>query len=132
MAESLRTQNHVYFEVDKRGFYDSHNILVKNLRRKNRDEEKGIGIDTDLTDLKRALEDLIEIEDAAESKQRAADDQKKQDKENASEMRNRAMKTFGQSTKVTYLREKNKRMEKIKKEELDIKRLQLEKEVNFF
>ena len=154
VAENLNNLNHVYFKVDKRGVRDRYNILARDLRRKNRDEEKASGIDTELTDLEKALEDLIEREDAVESEQRAADDQKKQDKENAAEMRNRAMETFGQSKKrkepegneneerklkkrsngnatVAYLKEKNERMEKIQKEELELKRLQLEKEENF-
>ena len=50
--------------------------------KKIKNEEKASGIETERTNLEKALEDLIEREDAAESEQRVADDQKKQDREN--------------------------------------------------
>ena len=51
-----------------------------------------------MTNLEKALEDLIEREDA-ESEQRVVDDQKKQDRENATDMRKRAMESIGQTKK---------------------------------
>ena len=102
-----------------------------------------------MTNLEKALEDLIEREDAAESEQRVVDDQKKQDRENATDMRKIAMESIGQTKKrkesndnenegrkfkkrssdnatVAYLREKNERLQ----EELEMKRTQLEREGN--
>ena len=40
-----------------------------------------------MTNLEKALEDLIEIEDATESEQKVLDDQKRQGRENATDMR---------------------------------------------
>ena len=45
------------------------------------------------------LEDLIERENVAGSEQRVVDDQNKQDRENAADMRNRAMESIGQTKK---------------------------------
>lgn len=106
-----------------------------------------------MTNLENALEDLIEREDTAESENRAVDDQKKQDRENAADMRNRVMESLGQTKKrkesddsenegrtlqkrsngnatEAYLREKNERLQEFRKEELEVKRMQLEKEEN--
>ena len=52
---------------------------------------------TAITILEKALEDLIEREYAAQSEQRVVDDQKKQDKENVTDMRKRAMESIGQT-----------------------------------
>ena len=52
-----------------------------------------------MTNLENALEDLIERDEAAESENREVDDQKKQDRENAADMRNREMESLGQTMK---------------------------------
>ncbi|KAK2564477.1 hypothetical protein P5673_011919 [Acropora cervicornis] len=154
VAENLNKQQDVFFKVDKRAVRDRYNNLSRELRKKIKNEEKASGIETEMTNLENALEDLIEREDAAESENRAVDDQKKQDKENAADMRNRAMESLGQTKKrkesddsenegrklkkrsngnatVAYLREKNERLQEFRKEELEVKRMQLEKEENF-
>ena len=50
-------------------------------------EKKESGVETDMTEVEMALEELIEKEDAAETEQRVVDNQKKakdsQDRENA-------------------------------------------------
>ena len=130
VAENLNKLQDVYFKVDKRAVRDRYNNLARDLRKKIKNEEKASGIETDMTNLEKALEDLIEREDAAESEQRVVDDQKKQDRENATDMRKRAMESIGQTKKrkesnddenegrkfkkrssgnatVAYLREKN-------------------------
>ena len=84
-------------------------------------------------------------------KQRTVDTQKKQDRENVAKMRNIAMESLGQMQKrkeleggesekrkvkkrssgndtVAYLREKNERLEEMHKEDLEMKRHQLEME----
>lgn len=73
--------------------------ITRELRKKIKNEEKASGIETDMTNLENALEDLIEREDAAESENRAVDGQRKQDRENAADMRNRAMESLGQTKK---------------------------------
>ena len=44
---------------------DRYNHLAKILRKKLSDEKKESGIDPEMTDIEHALEELIEIEDAA-------------------------------------------------------------------
>ena len=158
VAENLNKVKDVYFKVDKRAVRDRYNSISKDLRRKLKDEEKASGIESDMTDVEKALEDLIEREDAAEAEQGTVDTQKKQDKKNAAGMRNRAMESLGQMQKrkeqeggesegrkvkkrssgndtVAYLREKNERLQEMHKEDLEMKRHQLEmesrKEENF-
>ena len=158
VAENLNKVKDVYFKVDKRAVRDRYNSISKDLRRKLKDEEKASGIESDMTDVEKALEDLIKREDAAEAEQGTVDTQKKQDKKNAAEMRNRAMESLGQMQKrkeqeggesegrkvkkrssgndtVAYPREKNERLQEMHKEDLEMKRHQLEmesrKEENF-
>ena len=66
---------------------DRYNLLSKELRKKLKREKKESGVETDMTEVEMALEELIEKEDAAETEQRVIDNQKKakdtQDRENA-------------------------------------------------
>lgn len=43
-----------------------------------KDEEKANGIESDMTDVEKALKDLIEREDVAEAEERTVDTQRKQ------------------------------------------------------
>ena len=81
--------------MDKRAVRDRYNNLARDLRKKIKNEERASGIETEMTNLEKALEDLIEIEDATESEQRVLDDQKRQGRENATDMRKRAMESIG-------------------------------------
>ena len=87
VAENLNKIQQVYFKVDKRAVRDRYNLLSKELRNKLKREEKESGIETDLTEVEMALEELIEKEDAAETEQRLVENQRKvkdcQDRENA-------------------------------------------------
>ncbi|KAK2547621.1 hypothetical protein P5673_032362 [Acropora cervicornis] len=67
---------------DKRAVRDCYNNLARELTKKIKNEEKPSSIETEKTNLEK---DLIEREDAAESEKREADDQKKQDRENAAD-----------------------------------------------
>ena len=87
VAENLNKLQDVYFKVDKRAVRDRYNNLARDLRKKIKNEEKASGIETEMTNLEKALEDLIEIEDATESEQRVLDDQKRQGRKNATDMR---------------------------------------------
>ena len=103
-------------------------------RAKMRDEEKKSCIDTDLSDVENALEQIAEKE--AVVKETAQNDKKKEDSAKAAEMRNRALENLGGTRKrqrkdevqnetapraesrrsggytVAYLREKNDLMQK--------------------
>ena len=113
-------------------------------------EEKASGIDTEMSETETAIEELIEMEDAAESmdgddtqRQR---ERKKQDKENAEDMRRQAMERMGQTQKrksvegenetkkkkrsngsdtLLYLRERNEVLQETRKEELALRKQEL-------
>ena len=63
--------------ADNRGVRDRYNLLSKELRNKLKREEKESGIETDLTEVEMALEELIEKEDAADTEQRVVENQRK-------------------------------------------------------
>ena len=66
-------------------------------RAKIRDEEKATGIDTDFSDIEKALEEIVEKE--AEVEETAQNDKKKVDSAKAAEMRSRALKNLGGTQK---------------------------------
>ena len=66
-------------------------------RAKIRDEEKATGIDTDFSDIEKALEEIVEKE--AEVEETAQNDKKKVDSAKAAEMGNRALKNLGGTQK---------------------------------
>ena len=77
VAENLNKIQQIYFKVDKRAVRDRYNLLSKELRNKLKREEKESGIETDMTEVEMALEELIEKEDAAETEQKVVENQKK-------------------------------------------------------
>lgn len=66
-------------------------------RAKIRDEENATGIDTDFSDVEKALEEIVEKE--AEVEETAQNDKKKVDSAKAAEMRNRALEDLGWTQK---------------------------------
>ena len=82
---------------------DRYNHLAKILRKKLSDEKKESGIDPEMTDIEHALEELVEIEDAAETDQAVVNEQKNrkinQDRGNAEDIRKTAMEKLGQTKK---------------------------------
>ena len=94
----------VYFKVDKRAVRDRFNICSKDLRNKLI-EKKESAIETDMPDVERALEDLIEREKAAETDQKTKGNQ---DRENAEDIRKKAMGSLGQ-TNVKVKKENRKK-----------------------
>ena len=147
VAENLNKIQQIYFKVDKRAVRDRYNLLSKELRNKLKREEKESGIETDMTEVEMALEELIEKEDAAETEQKVVENQKKvkdsQDRENAESVRKKAMERLGQTQKRkadegenegkkkkkrSSGREKNEQVQEMRKQELELKRQQLEVE----
>lgn len=63
-----------------------------------RDEEKASGIDTDLSEVEKALEEIAEKEAAVE--ETTQNDKKKVDSAKAAEMRNRALENLGGTEKT--------------------------------
>ena len=131
---------------------DRYDHLDKILRKKLSDEKKESGIDPEMTDIEHALEELIEIENAAETDQAVVNEQKNrkinQDRGNAEDIRKTAMEKFGQTKKrkaedgeerkwkrrstgsetLNFLREKNVRVQEMRREEIELQRNQLELE----
>ena len=134
------------FKVDSRAVRDRYQLLAQKLRKKLKSEEKASGIDTEMSETETAIEELIEKEDAAESmdgddtqRQR---ERKKQDKENAEDMRRQAMERMGQTQKrkgvdgenetekkrssgsdtLLYLRERSELLQETRKEELALRK----------
>ena len=66
-------------------------------RAKIRDEKNATGIDTDFSDVEKALEEIVEKE--AEVEETAQNDKKKGDSAKAAEMRNRALENLGGTQK---------------------------------
>lgn len=158
VAENLNKIQQVYFRVDKRAVRDRYNHLAKEMKLKLRKEKSESGIEVlDLTDVEKALEDIIELEDAAEMEEQVTSEKKRekenQEREDAETIRKKAMESLGQTQKrksndnegdsdtqpvkkrrsngsdaVNYLREKGNIMRQLHAEELELKRVQLEAE----
>ena len=134
---------------DTRAVRNRYNHLSQKLRKKLKDEEKASGIDTEMSEVETALEEIIEKEDATEQAQKCETDGKKKmkerDRETAQDMRKKAMERLGQTKKrqiadqengeginkkrrsngsdtLVYLREKNDMLQEMRKEELDLKK----------
>ena len=67
--------------------------MSNKLSAKIRDEEKASGIDTDLSDVEKALEEIAEKEAVVE--ETTQNDKEKVDSAKAAEMRNRALENLG-------------------------------------
>ena len=140
------------FKVDQRGVRERYGLLAKAYRRKIREEERSraSGISTpELTEVEQALEDLIVREDEADRDQQETAAQKrkvKEDKKDAEEVRKRAMERLGDRMKrseiegkgkkrrssgnntLEYLKERNEMLDEFKKEELELKKQELQQE----
>ena len=150
IAEQLLQVEAPKFKVDQRGVRERYALLAKAYRKKIREEERSSGISTpELTEVEQALEDLIVREDEADRDQQETVAQKrkvKEDKKDAEEVRKRAMERLGDRTKrsenegkgkkrrssgnntLEYLKERNERLDEVKKEELELKKQELQQE----
>lgn len=120
------------FKVSKRAVRERYTLLSEKFKAKMKDEEKASGIECDLSDVEKALEEIAEKEVAAEDT--VENDKKKLDNAKAVEMRNRALESLGKTQKrqrnedeenakpkqksrrsggdtIAYLREKKQRVE---------------------
>ena len=62
IAENLNKIQQVYFKVDKRAVRDRYNHLAKEVRTKLRQEQASSGIETNMSDVEKSLDEIIEIE----------------------------------------------------------------------
>lgn len=137
------------FKVSKRAVRERYTLLSEKFKAKMKDEEKASGIECDLSDVEKALEEIAEKEVAAEDT--VENDKKKLDNAKAVEMRNRALESLGKTQKrqrnedeenakpkqksrrsggdtIAYLREKNVLVQKWKEEELQLQKQRVEVE----
>ena len=155
IAERLVTVKEVRFkaDLDQRAVRDRYNLLANKLRRKLKDEDKASGIETDMTELEAALEDLIEREDQSDAQYKENQEQnikKKEDREVAEDMRAKSIERLGETQKrkgqdiqlsqmkkkkrgsagdaVVFLRERTEAMAAARKEEISMQLQQQESE----
>lgn len=152
IASNLNSLEIPRFKVTKRSVRERYTLLIEKLKKKLKEEEKASGIETDMNDVEKALEEILEKEADAEST--LATDKKRVENVKAVEMRNRAMESMRSTQKrkqgdedkdaenapkpkikrrsggdtVAYLREKNDMVQKWKAEELELQKQRLEVE----
>ena len=152
IASNLNSLENPRFKVTKRSVRERYTLLIEKLKKKLKEEEKASGIETDMNDVEKALEEILEKE--ADAENTLPTDKKRVDSVKAVEMRNRAMESMRTTQKrnqgdedkdvenapkpkktrrsggdiVAYLREKNDMVQKWKAEELELhkQRLQVE------
>ena len=136
------------FKVSRRAVRERYTLLSEKFKAKMKDEEKASGIECDLSEVEKALEEIAEKEVAAED---IVENDKKADNAKAMEMRNRALESLGKTQKrqrnedeenakpkqksrrsggdtIAYLREKNVLVQKWKEEELQLQKQRVEVE----
>ena len=85
------------FKVSKRAVRERYTLLSEKFKVKMKDEEKASGIECDLSEVEKALEEIAEKEVAAEDTME--NDKKKVDNAKSVEMRNRALESLGKTQK---------------------------------
>ena len=96
-VNNLNSLRYPQFRVMKWSVRERYTILSDKFRAKIWDEENATGIDTDFSDVEKALEEIVEKE--AEVEETAQNDKKKVDSAKAAEMRNRALENLGGTQK---------------------------------
>lgn len=151
IANNLNSLELPRFKVTKRSVRERYMLLIEKLKKKLKEEEKASGIETNMSDVEKALEEILEKE--ADANNTMENKKKKADNVKAVEMRNRAMESMRSTLKrkegdvdvenvqpkpkvtrrsggdtVSYLREKNDMVQKWKTEELNLHKQRLEVE----
>lgn len=154
IADNVMTIERPKFKVEARSVRDRYRFLAQKVQRKLNDEEKASGIETDMVEWETIVEELIEKERECDSAHDADAEvkckKKEYDRLTADGMRRKAMERIGKSKKsgeddenaeqetrpkkrrsngsdtLMYLREKNESMEKFRKEEMEMKRREVE------
>lgn len=151
VVEYLSMAEEISFKVDNRAVRDRYNLLSTNLRRKLKKEEKASGIAVEMSEVERALEELMEKEDAAEELRQEGKMKKlanEKDRGNAEDIRKKAMESLGETQKrksdesggttpgkktrsngsdtIRYLKEKQERMVEVETKRLDMEERKME------
>ena len=150
MVENLTDVEAVHFKVDNRAVRDRYNLLSCNLRRKLIKEVKESGIAVEMSGVERALEELIEKEDASEELRQEGKGNNEHDRERAEDMKKKAMARLGETQKrksgessgnintrgkktrrsggetMVYLKEKQEKMLEMENRKLELQELSME------
>ena len=101
IADNLMVIEKPKFKVDARAVREKYAYLAGKLRNKLKEEEKASGIDTEMTEVKEPLQEIIEMEDEAERAQKDGSDERKKnenaDRAQAETMRKITMESLGES-----------------------------------
>ncbi|CAH3038005.1 unnamed protein product, partial [Pocillopora meandrina] len=146
IANNLNSLQRPQFRVTKRSVRERYTLSSDKFIAKMRDKKKASGIDADLSDVEKALEEIVEKETVVEETAQNDENAK------AAEMRYRALKNLGGTQKrqrkdevenetaarakrrrsgsdtMAYLREKNDLMQKWKMEEMQLRKQRPEAE----
>ena len=145
LSQILNSATEIKFKVSTRSVRDHLKVLINNFKRKNREEEKASGIEVLETEVDVALGDIVDRFKEADEEQALQNEKKAKDiadQAKAAEMRKRSLETFSEtrdrnsseditspkrsrnngSDTINYLREKGERDEKLKREELELKK----------
>ena len=149
VVDNLENVKELHFKVDNRAVRDRYNLLSSNLRRKLKREQKESGIVVDMSEVEKALESLIEKEDAAEELRQEGKLKKvanEAERMNAEDIRKKAMESLGETQKrknaesgmkprkkrsngsdtVNYLKEKHEKMLEVEKKKLEMEEKKIE------
>ena len=143
IAVNLNSLSVPQFRVKQRSVRERYNLLNEKFKAKMKHEEKASGIETDMSEMEKALEEIDEkesaVEDytldkkaadtakAAEMRKRAMEGQKRKSEENEVAKPAKSSRRNGGDT-IAYLREKNEMTQKLKAEELSLQKQRLELE----
>ena len=97
IANNLNSLQHPQLKVTKRSVRERYILFSGKFRAKMRDEEKANKIDTDLSDVEKALMEIVEKEAVVE--ETAQNNKKKVDSAKPAEMRYRALENLGGTQK---------------------------------
>lgn len=149
VVENLMNVEALHFKVDNRAVRDRYNLLSTNIRRKLKKEVKESGIAVEMSDVEKAIEEIIEKEDAAEELRQEGKMKRTVSEANrlsAEEVRKKAMESLGETQKrkngesskaakktrsngrdtVNYLKEKQEKMLEMEKKKLEMEERKLD------
>ena len=141
IAANLNSLSVPQFRVKQRSVRERYNLLNEKFKAKMKHEEKASGIETDMSEVEMALEEINEKENAvenytldkkaadtvkaAEMRKRVMEGQKRKSEENEVAKPAKSSRRNGGDT-IAYLREKNEMTQKLKAEELSLQKQRLE------
>lgn len=103
IADNLNSVKDPHFIVDKRAVRDHIGVLVQRYKRQEAQERKESGTNPERTELDVAIEQIIAMEESADTEQQEASNENKEkleaDRRTAEDIRKKAMETMGKTEK---------------------------------